>query len=32
MTEIQWHDRLEPALAQSRESGKPLLVFIWTPE
>ena len=32
MPEIQWRDRLEPALEEARESRRPLLLYFWTPE
>jgi hypothetical protein len=32
MTEIQWRDRLQPAMEEARESHKPLLLYFWTPE
>jgi hypothetical protein len=32
MTEIQWRDRLQPAMEEAREAHKPLLLSFWTPE
>src|SRR3954449_13232203 len=32
MTEIQWRDRLQPAMEEAREARRPLLLYFWTPE
>jgi hypothetical protein len=32
MSEIQWRDRLQPALEEARDGGKPVLLYFWTPE
>lgn len=30
MSEIQWRDRLQPALEEARDGGKPALLYFWT--
>ena len=30
MIEIQWRDRLQPALEEGPDGGKPLLLYFWT--
>jgi hypothetical protein len=32
MNQIQWRDRLQPALEEARGARKPLLLYFWTPE
>jgi hypothetical protein len=32
MTEIQWRDRLQPAMEEAHDARKPLLLYFWTPE
>lgn len=32
MNQIEWRDRLQPALEAARDARKPLLLYFWTPE
>lgn len=32
MGEIQWGDRLQQALEEGRDRGKPVLLYFWTPD
>ncbi len=32
MSEIQWRDRLQPALEEAREAKKTVLLYFWTTE
>jgi len=31
MSEIQWHDRLQPAKDEAERTRKPVLLDFWTP-
>jgi hypothetical protein len=32
MIGIHWRDRLQPALEEGRDRGKPLLLYFWIPD